>query len=110
MVQSSKGGTNIYHGGVTWRHTDPFFNAYPLGTTAPNAQHENFYGFYLGGPVRIPRLYNGRDKTFFFVGVEPARLSNALSYRGSFLTPQDLAGQLHNNLAFLNQTILKSSG
>jgi hypothetical protein len=110
IIQSSKGGTNEYHGRVSWRHTDPYFNAFPLGTTARNAQHENFYGFYLGGPVRIPKLYNGRDKTFFFVGVEPARLENALSYRGSFLTPQDLAGQLHNNLAFLNQTILKASG
>jgi hypothetical protein len=110
VVQSSKGGTNDYHGRVSWRHTDPFFNAFPLGTTARNAQHENFYGFYLGGPIRIPKLYNGRDKTFFFVGIEPARLDNTLSYRGSFLTPADLAGQLHNNLAFLNQTILKTSG
>jgi Carboxypeptidase regulatory-like domain/TonB dependent receptor len=110
IVQASKPGTSEYHGALTWRHTDPFFNAYPLGSTAANSQHENFYGVYVGGPVWIPKVYNGRSKTFFFVGVEPARLSNVLGFRGSFDTPSDLAGQLHNSLALLNQTTLKNSG
>lgn len=110
IVQASKPGTDQYHGGVSWRHTDPFFNAYPLGATAPNAQHENFYGFYVGGPVWIPKVYSGRGKTFFFVGVEPARINNAIGARGSFDTPADLAGQFHNSLALLNTTILKNSG
>jgi hypothetical protein len=60
-----------------------------LGSSASNAQHENFYGFYVGGPVRIPKLYNGRGKTFFFVGVEPVRIKNALSFRDTFNTPDD---------------------
>jgi len=110
IVQVSKAGTNQYHGGVTWRHTDPFFNAFPLGSTAANAQHENFYGFYASGPVWIPKVYNGHEKTFFFVGVEPARINNVLGFRGSFDTPDDLAGHMHNSLAILNQTVLKASG
>ncbi|HEY2014262.1 MAG TPA: carboxypeptidase regulatory-like domain-containing protein [Bryobacteraceae bacterium] len=110
IVQASKAGTSVFHGAVTWRHTDPFFNAYPLGSTAPNDEHENFFGAYVGGPVRIPRLYNGRDKTFFFVGVEPARLDNTLGFRGQFDTPADLAGQFYNSISLLNQTILKSQG
>ena len=28
--------------------------------------HQKDYGGSLGGPVWIPKLYNGRDKTFFF--------------------------------------------
>jgi hypothetical protein len=112
IVQASRAGGSDYHGSITWRHTDPFFQATPLGQApeAPPHLHENFYGFYVGGPVWIPKVYNGRRKTFFFVGVEPARLSNANGARGSFLTPDDLAGHLNNTLPLLNLSVLKASG
>ena len=110
IVQSSAAGTRDYHGAVTYRHTDPYFNAFPDGNTAPNALHENYYGFYVGGPVWIPKIYPRRDKTFFFVGVEPARLKNSFGFRGIFPTPDELAGHIHNSLTLLNQSILKSSG
>jgi len=110
IVQSSASGTNAFHGAITYRHTDPFFNAYPNGSSAASALHQNYYGFYVGGPVRIPKIYDGRDKTFFFVGVEPARMRNRFSFRGTFQTPDELAGHLHNSLALLNTSILKSSG
>ena len=110
IIQATKVGTNQYHGGVTYRHSDPFFNAYPSGSTLPNNNHENYYGFYVGGPVWIPHVYNGHDKTFFFVGVEPARVKDYLGYPGQFDTPADLAGQLHNTFNSLNQTILAKSG
>jgi hypothetical protein len=42
IVQASKPGTNSYHGAITYRHTDPGFNAYPLGSNARNAIHENY--------------------------------------------------------------------
>ncbi|MDE1177298.1 MAG: carboxypeptidase regulatory-like domain-containing protein [Edaphobacter sp.] len=110
IVQSSTYGTKDYHGSVTYRHTDPYFNAFPDGNTAPNALHENYYGFYVGGPVWLPKIYPHRDKTFFFVGVEPARMKNSFGFRGTFQTPDELAGHLHNSLALLNQSVLKSSG
>ena len=110
IVQSSAPGTKDYHGAITYRHTDPYFNAFPDGNTAPNALHENYYGFYVGGPVWIPKIYPHRDRTFFFVGVEPARLQNSFGFRGIFPTADELAGRLHNSLALLNQSILKSSG
>lgn len=110
IVQASQPGTNAYHGAITYRHTDPGFNAYPLGSSARNALHENYYGFYAGGPVWIPKIYNGHDKTFFYVGVEPARMSNQFAFRGTFQTPDELAGRLHNSLALLNQSILKTQG
>ena len=31
-----------------------------------DAIQRNQFGFTFGGPVAIPRVYNGRDKTFFF--------------------------------------------
>jgi hypothetical protein len=111
IVQTSRAGTNQYHGRITWRHTDPAFEATPLGSTpTPPDLHENYYGFYIGGPVLIPKVYGRRHNTFFFVGVEPARLRNSGGARGTFLTPDDLAGHLNNTLPLLNQSTLKSSG
>jgi hypothetical protein len=42
----------------------------------------NFFGATLGGPVWIPKVYNGHNRTFFYAGFEPARLSNAISGQG----------------------------
>ena len=33
----------------------------------------NQYGFRTGGPIRIPKLFDGRDKAFFFVNYEGLR-------------------------------------
>ncbi|QNI30589.1 TonB-dependent receptor [Alloacidobacterium dinghuense] len=69
----SKSGTNSLHGAVydyiqnTALNAAPFFN--PQGAPTP-IQHYNQYGFDLGGPVYIPKIYNGRNKTFFFASYE----------------------------------------
>jgi len=41
-----------------------------------NRVRRNDYGFTVGGPVRIPKLYDGRNKTFFFVNFEQFRQDN----------------------------------
>jgi hypothetical protein len=41
-----------------------------------NRIRRNDYGFTFGGPVRIPKLYDGRNKTFFFVNFEQFRQNN----------------------------------
>jgi hypothetical protein len=110
IAQSTRSGTSEYHGAVTWRHTDPWFNAYPLGTAAKNDQHETFLGGYFGGPVRIPKVYNGKARTFFYAAYEPTRMRTNLSFRGTLLTPAELSGQFHNSLDILNQTVLQKQG
>jgi hypothetical protein len=57
---------NAYLNGATQNH-DP--NASPNPYARPVDQHQD-YGVTLGGPVRIPHVYNGRDKTFFFFSFE----------------------------------------
>ena len=47
-----------------------FFN--PRGTTFPSVRLNQFGGSF-GGPVVLPKLYNGKDKTFFFVDYEGYR-------------------------------------
>jgi hypothetical protein len=62
----------------------PFTDA---GTLNPNkeGQHirnpirQNDYGFTLGGPIEIPKIYNGHDKTFFFFSFEQYRQSTFTS-------------------------------
>ena len=70
----SKAGTNDYHGGVFWYHQNSALDARnPFSATKP-FKVSNDFGVTAGGPVRIPGLYNGRDKTFFFGTYEGARL------------------------------------
>ena len=74
----TKSGTNQWHGTIYdyFRNdaldaTD-WFNNY-LGFKKTTLRQNDFGGTF-GGAVRIPRLYNGKDKTFFFVSYEGLRL------------------------------------
>ncbi|MEI9972515.1 MAG: TonB-dependent receptor [Ignavibacteriota bacterium] len=70
-------GTSQYHGGVYeyFRNEDlnanNFFNNV-RGQQRPVDRY-NLFGAKLGGPVWIPRVYNGKDKTFFFFNYEGLR-------------------------------------
>ena len=67
-------GTNRYHGDLfeinrnSFFDSVGFFNGPPYVPTnthnKPPTDHENNYGFTIGGPISIPKLYNGRDRTF----------------------------------------------
>jgi len=70
----SKGGNNSFHGGLFENLQNTVFNARnPFSAVRPKTIMNNF-GFFLGGPVAFPRVYKGRDKTFFFGGYEGLRL------------------------------------
>jgi hypothetical protein len=70
----SKAGTNSYHGGVFENHENTVFNASDTFTGTTPKIIMNDFGGTLGGPVTIPHLYHGRDRTFFFVSYEGLRL------------------------------------
>ncbi len=70
----SKSGTNQFHGGAFENLQNSAMNsADTFSHTTPTVKMNDF-GAYLGGPVIIPRLYNGHDKTFFFGSFEALRL------------------------------------
>src|SRR5713226_3580971 len=75
---TTKSGTNSYHGtAFDLLHNDKL-NAVPWnnisnGSNVKPRDHQNDYGGSLGGPVRVPKLYNGHDKTFFFFSWEQYR-------------------------------------
>jgi len=84
-----KSGTNSYHGSGYDYFVNSALNAgLPFSAncnqenncaTNPNSGHikndikRNDYGVTLGGPVKIPKLYDGKDKTFFFFNFEQFR-------------------------------------
>ena len=70
----SRSGTNNFHGGIFENHENAALNAgNPFASSKPKLIMNDFGGF-LGGPVMIPKLYNGRDKTFVFMSYEGLRL------------------------------------
>ncbi|HEY1239937.1 MAG TPA: carboxypeptidase-like regulatory domain-containing protein, partial [Bryobacteraceae bacterium] len=54
-------------------------NSLRNGQHIRNALRQNDYGFTLGGPVFIPKIFNGHDKTFFFFSFEQFRQSANIS-------------------------------
>jgi hypothetical protein len=70
---TTRSGTNQYHGAGYDYNANEIFNAStPFINQKPRVRR-NDYGFNVGGPIRIPKLYNGKDRTFFFVNFEQYR-------------------------------------
>jgi hypothetical protein len=74
---TSKSGTNALHGSVydTLQNSgmnanDPYSNYQGIPRSA---YHQNQYGFTVGGPVYIPKVFNGKNKLFFFGSFERLR-------------------------------------
>lgn len=77
MAFASKSGTNSFHGSAYDFVRNEKFDAnnfFNNGRGIKRAIYkQNDFGASFGGPVRIPKLYNGRNKTFFFWSYEAFR-------------------------------------
>ncbi|HVT91919.1 MAG TPA: carboxypeptidase regulatory-like domain-containing protein [Bryobacteraceae bacterium] len=69
-----KSGTNEFHGNLYEFLRNTAFDARGFFSDSVAVHHENEFGGTFGGPVWIPKLYNGKNKTFFFVNIEEYRL------------------------------------
>jgi hypothetical protein len=77
---STLSGTNALHGGAYEYFENNIFDANNYfnnlaGLSHPRIRYNDF-GFTLGGPVVIPHVYNGKNKTFFFYSQEIRRVVN----------------------------------
>src|SRR5437899_7258509 len=90
---NTKTGGNTYHGAIFGYFRDTIFDAWSFsskpggGNVVPTvvngklvnvpgpkpAEHQNELGFAVGGPVKVPFLFNGRDKLFFFATYDKFR-------------------------------------
>jgi len=81
VIVLSASGTNAFHGELLEynRSKGTSAKSYFNGSSARPAYERNEFGGNFAGPVLIPHVYNGRDRTFFFVAYEGFRLNQSSS-------------------------------
>lgn len=98
-----KSGTNTLHGNLygSTRQTDwaanTWINDHYGNPKQPNTQYS--YEGSLGGPIWIPKLYNGRDRTFFWVTEEGYRQRSPLSTNWTLPTAAEKTGDFSDMIA-----------
>jgi hypothetical protein len=101
MNVSTKSGTNQIHGELHWFVRNNAFDAPDFfsnknGTTEPVYQ-DNRYGASAGGPVFLPKYYDGRNKTFWFYAWE----ANKWIVPGNFTGTVPTTGQRNGDFSDL---------
>ena len=102
----SKSGSNSLHGSVFEFLRNDAFDAFrvnpnqPAPTRKPELR-QNQFGYVLGGPIYIPKLYDGRNKTFFLANYEGQRAVNGIVSNFIVPTPAMLSGNF-NGATILN--------
>ena len=117
----SKSGTNDLHGAAFWFGRNDAFDANTYFNNARSTptnpirkpklrQHQ--YGFVAGGPVWIPKVYDGRNKSFWLVNYERFKQIRGIADLLIVPTPDQLAGRFTsqiidplNGQPFANNTI-----
>jgi hypothetical protein len=91
---TTRAGTNSFHGSLFEYLQNDVFDADPYGFSGKAPKKFNTFGGSLGGPVVLPKLYNGHGKTYFFFDYEGNRRSTATLQQ--FLVPSvaDRSGNL----------------
>lgn len=98
----TKSGVNRIHGDLfEYLRNDAFdandFFANTVGQDKP-AFRLNQFGFSVGGPVYIPKIYKGTDKTFFFVDYQGTRWRQGSTFFTTVPTPQQRQGDFSGTL------------
>ena len=77
---ATKSGTNQLHGSAYYYGQNDALRANGFSSNAIRQKRQPFkqhnYGYSAGGPVMIPKLYDGRNKTFWFHNMEKTSLKN----------------------------------
>jgi hypothetical protein len=97
MTFTSKSGTNNLHGTAYEFLRNDALDARSFFDVKRQIYKQHDFGFSVGGPVFLPKLYNGRNRTFFFVGGEWFR--NSVGTTNQYLsvpTPEMYQGDFHN--------------
>jgi hypothetical protein len=76
---TTRSGTNNFHGSAYDYLVNEALYSHTDFDHSRNKQRRNDFGGTLGGPIWIPKIYNGKDKTFFFFGYEQFRESTVVS-------------------------------
>ena len=81
----TKSGANDLHGDAFEFVRNYSFNARNFFAPARDLLKRNQYGGTVGGPVTIPKLYSGKDKTFFFFGYQGTKIRSVGNTTSAFV-------------------------
>jgi len=84
----SKSGGNEYHGALFWYHQNSAMDARTFGQNRLPFKIGNTFGGTLGGPVKVPGVYDGKNRTFFFFTWESLRFPRQTTIQNSVPTPR----------------------
>ena len=112
---TTKSGTNQFSGTALWYNRNPDFAAAPF-TLATNNRSKptlkyNQFSVAAGGPVTIPKIYDGKNKTFVFGAIEPFYRRDHLDQYGLLPTDAmrqgDFSGVVNTASGWLPQSVVK---
>src|SRR5579875_517493 len=96
FITTTKQGTNRFHGSLYEYIRNNAFNANSFFNNRANIAKTSFrynqFGVTIGGPITIPKLYSGKDKTFFFFGYEGTRYVQTATAFATWPNPIWLTG------------------
>lgn len=95
VLITTKSGANRLHGSAFEYLQNRALDATTYGSLVKQAKVWNTFGGSFSGPVYLPKLYNGRDKTFFFVDYEGNRRPGSLLQQDTVPTAAMRAGNLN---------------
>jgi hypothetical protein len=89
-------GSNAFHGGVFYQHRNDALNANDffnnLTGTPKEIERQHFFGVSSSGPVWIPKVYDGRNRSFWFFSYEGFREPFSVTRNRTVLTDQARTG------------------
>ncbi len=88
----SKGGTNEFHGALFEFARNNAFDARSFFQADIPPLRQNQFGFVASGPVYIPKLYNGKNRTFWMANYEGTRIRQGVDEFATVPTPAELSG------------------
>jgi hypothetical protein len=91
---TTKGGTNNFHGSLFEYLQNDALDAHVFNFAEKAPKHFNTFGGSIGGPVLIPHLYNGHNKTFFFFDYEGNRRRTSQAEQYTVPTALERTGNL----------------
>ncbi len=111
---TTKSGSNQLTGTALWFNRNPDLAAAPFTLASQNRSGPtlkyNQFSLAAGGPVVIPKVYDGRNKTFWFAAVEPQYRRDHLDQYGLMPTPGmrtgDFSGLVNTNSGWLPQSVV----
>ena len=101
-----RSGTNQYHGSLFEYFRNNIFAARAFFSANNLDLNQNQWGGIITGPVRIPKLYNGHDRTFFMLSEESAREVWGQNELGNVPTALERAGNFSQVVSNTGQAVV----